>query len=163
MKRSITMFLLLCCAICANAQWVRTEIAGDELKGRQGFAVRGYDVPSVGAISFREDQTQFMLTCSKSFFNYKYSGAFRGVNVLVGLYDQDNKLIEKWEMWLDVRDDDPKVAATRNLGTMNNPVGQNKKLKKLFHHIIREKGFVRMVAPLYGEADFDLKVPCLSE
>ena len=47
---------------------------------------------------------------------------------------------------------------TRDLGGMSNPVGQKKKVRKIFAALRSGKGYVRFVAPRHNRSDFDIKV-----
>ena len=62
-------------------------------------------------------------------------------------------------MWLDCPSSDGKstFGETRNRGKLFNPIGQSKKVKKIFMHL-QTTGYVRILADLYGNSKFDLKV-----
>lgn len=87
-----------------------------------------------------------------------------GELVLVGIYDADGKMTEKFKLWLDlVRDSGLKDLRTRNAGGMSNPVGQKKKVRKIFEALRSGAGYVRIVAPRYDNSDFDIKIPAFRE
>ena len=79
------------------------------------------------------------------------------------LLANDEKLIEKFKMWLDVDagGGTANYARTRNAGKMLNPVGQAKKVKKILKHLTSSDGYVRIVADLYGGTSLDLTIPHL--
>jgi hypothetical protein len=79
--------------------------------------------------------------------------------VLVGIYNNDGKMIEKFKLWLDKENNTRnQVLRTRNAGTMANPVGQKGKVKKIFKTLLSGSGYVRIVAERYHAADFDMKI-----
>ena len=83
---------------------------------------------------------------------------------LVGIYDENNKLTEKFKMWLDRSDNKAnRVVKTRNAGGMSNPVGQKGKVKKIFKALQSDKGYVRIVAERFHSTDFDIKIPPYKE
>lgn len=83
---------------------------------------------------------------------------------MVGIYDANGTMTEKFEMWLDlVRDSGYKDLRTRNAGSMSNPVGQKKKVRKIFEALRSGVGYVRIVAPRYDQNDFDIKILAFQE
>lgn len=158
MKRLLTILLLSAGLMAAHAQkWGKGTVAGDELLGLQPTTVVQYS-DSVGIFSCEEDKYQFSISClGKSFFNYQYENGKKGVFVIVGLYEDNGQLLEKFNMWLSVGDD-TQIAATWNLGSMLNPVGQKGKVKKIIKHLKSGHGYVRMVADRYRENVFDFKI-----
>ena len=46
----------------------------------------------------------------------------------------------------------------RDAGFMNNPVGQKKKVRKIFEALRSGVGYVRIVTPRYDNSDFDIKI-----
>lgn len=146
--------------------WKITHQTADELKGNEAYSSYVYSQPGMGAFVFWGfEKFQFRIVSDDGIFNYKstysrYSGAYQGESILVGLYDNNDNLIEKFNMWLDREmSKDGKFLTTRNAGTMSNPVGQKGKVKKIFKHLQGQNGYVRIVATRYNHADFDLKIP----
>ena len=87
------------------------------------------------------------------------TGGYAGIQILVGIYDDDNNLIEKFKMWLDKESNNRnQVVRTRNAGTMANPVGQKGKVKKIFKTLLSGSGYVRIVAERFQTTDFDMKI-----
>ena len=54
------------------------------------------------------------------------------------------------------------ILRTRNAGIMFNPVGQAKKVKKMYKHL-HTTGYLRIVAPRHEASDYDIKIPHLPE
>ena len=150
--------------------WQITKQDADELKGNEAYISYMYNKPGMGSFVFWGfEEYQFRIISDNGVFNYesgynRYSGSYSGESVTVGLYDGNDKLIEKFNMWLD-RDESKNgtFLNTRNAGTMSNPVGQKGKVKKIFKHLQGNSGYVRIVATRYNHADFDIKIPPVKE
>ena len=153
-----------------NAGWVITKQEADELKGNEAYTSYMYNQPGEGSFVFWGfEEYQFRIISENGVFNYEsgynqYSGSYSGESVTVGLYDGNDKLIEKFNMWLD-RDKSKSgtFLNTRNAGTMSNPIGQKGKVKKIFKHLQGNCGYVRIVAERYNHSDFDIKIPPIKE
>ena len=116
------------------------------------------------------DENGFRFTCWDKYpdcYRLSYSHIFdyydNSVLVRVGLYDINDNIIEHFEMYLFVKIGKGNVIDTSTGGPMVRPVGQNKKVAKIMNHLFQGQGYVRFVAPIYGGATFDLKVPCRSK
>ncbi|MBR3547963.1 MAG: hypothetical protein IKN86_10450 [Bacteroidaceae bacterium] len=151
--------------------WQITKEKADELKGNEAYISYMYNQPGMGSFVFWGfDNFQFRIISDDGIFNYEsvysqYSGSsYSGESITVGLYDGDDKLIEKFSMWLD-RDKSRggTFLNTRNAGSMGNPSGQKGKVKKIFKHLQGNSGYVRIVATRYNHADFDIKIPPVKE
>lgn len=153
-----------------NGGWQITKQEADELKGNEAYNSYMYNQPGVGSFVFWGfNEYQFRIISENGVFNYEsgynqYSGSYSGESITVGLYDGNDQLIEKFNMWLD-RDKSKggTFLNTRNAGTMSNPVGQKGKVKKIFKHLQGDSGYVRIVAARYNHADFDIKIPPVKE
>ena len=170
MKSIMTITIALLMAIATSAQgegeWQKHESKADELKGLSGNTYYTYTVPGVGGFMFDGfDTYQFCLLSDGVQFNIEtgysqFAGSYAGVSVLVGIYDGDGKLTEKFKMWLDrVENMGNYAVKTRNAGGMSNPVGQKGKVKKIFKALQSGGGYVRIVAERFQRTDFDLKIP----
>ena len=153
-----------------NGGWVITNQEADDLKGNKAYTSYIYNQPGEGSFVFWGfEEYQFRIISENGVFNYEsgynqYSGSYSGESIIVGLYDDNDKLIEKFNMWLD-RDKSKggNFLNTRNAGGMSNPVGQKGKVKKIFKHLQGNSGYVRIVAARYNHADFDIKIPPVKE
>ena len=150
--------------------WEITKIDADELKGNEAYTAYKYYQPGEGSFIFWGfNEFQYRIFSDNGIFNYqsgynRYSGSYSGESVTVGLYDGNDNLIEKFEMWLDKESDKGgSYLRTRNAGGMSNPVGQKGKVKKILKHLQGDSGYVRIVATRYNRADFDIKIPPVKE
>ena len=174
MKKIVTITIALMMAIAMSAQgegkWLKQESEADELKGSTGGSYYTYTVTGVGGFMFYGFETyQFCLLSDGVQFNIEtgynqFSGSYAGVSVLVGIYDGDGHLTEKFSMWLDRVDNMGNYAVkTRNAGGMSNPVGQKGKVKKILKALRSDSGYVRIVAERFQRTDFDIKIPPYTE
>lgn len=174
MKRIVTITIALMMAIAMSAQeegaWQKNESKADELKGLSGNTYYTYTVPGVGGFMFYGfDTYQFCLMSDGVQFNIEtgynqFAGSYAGVIVLVGIYDEEGQLKEKFKMWLDRVDNKGNcIVRTRDAGGMMNPVGQKGKVKKIFKALQSDGGYVRIVAERFQRTDFDLKIPPFKE
>jgi hypothetical protein len=174
MKKIATITIMLLVAITMSAQmegkWLKKQSEADELKGSSGGTYYSYVVPGLGAfVIFDFNTYQYFLLSEKEQFNIEtgynqFAGSYAGITVLVGIYDENNKLTEKFKMWLDRSENKAnRVVKTRNAGGMSNPVGQKGKVKKIFKALQSDKGYVRIVAERFHSTDFDIKIPPYKE
>lgn len=161
------MMLLLLAVITASAQgvWEKTVTEADELKGEVASDVYVYRVEGLGSlILWGWDTYQFRLVSEEAQFNIdagysSYTGSYAGVGIMVGIYDESGKMVDKFNMWLDRENNlANQVVRTRNAGTMSNPVGQKGKVKKIFKMLNGGKGYVRIVTERFQTTDFDMKI-----
>ena len=174
MKKIATITIMLLVAITMSAQmegkWLKKQSEADELKGTSGGTYYSYVVPGLGAfVIFDFNTYQYFLLSEKEQFNIEtgydqFIGSYAGITVLVGIYDENDKLTEKFKMWLDRSENKAnRVVKTRNAGGMSNPVGQKGKVKKIFKALQSDKGYVRIVAERFHSTDFDIKIPPYKE
>ena len=104
MKKVLFLSLMMAMAIIANAQgkWYSKEVKGDELKGTKDVIAYNYIVEGMGSFIFWGfDIPQYELYSPISQFNTKVSGEYIGMTVHVGIYDDNDNLLDKFTMWLD--------------------------------------------------------------
>jgi hypothetical protein len=171
-KLLLTLIFALSCTLGMMAQtegkWQVLQVEPDELKGEPGGSRYVYGVENMGwFIVWDWNKYQFMISSFHPFAAEHVSdmvSSYDGELVLVGIYDENGKMTEKFEMWLDlVRDSGYKDLRTRDSGFMNNPVGQKKKVRKIFEALKSGVGYVRIVAPRYDNSDFDIKILAFRE
>ena len=168
MKKVITMMLMLTAVLTASAQgrWEIIETEADELKGTTGGTAYIYTDPEMGSFVFWGfKEYQYRLISDHAQFNIeniynRFDGGHSGIIVLVGLYDANDKLIDKFDMWLDKEGNKSnRFVRTRDAGGMSNPVGQKGKVKKIFNALQSKSGYVRIVGERFDTTDFDIKIP----
>lgn len=162
MKKVLFMIAMLAAGLSAGAQgkWHKVEQAADELTGAKGGMSYWYTVEGVGHMTvWNWDDAQFCLVSDGVPFATEVVGRFIGMQVLVGLYDDNGEMDGKFEMWLDKeRGYAGTVIRTRDAGTMSNPVGQKKKVNRIFERLRSGKGYVRIVAGRFNGDVFDIKI-----
>jgi len=162
MKKVLFMIAMLAAGMTAGAQegWSKMEQKADELTGEDGGCVYMYTIAQFGMfVVWDWEKPQFCLIARDAQFDTKVIDRYVGMEVLVGIYDDDGKLLEKFTMWLDKDRSHPNtVIRTRNAGFMSNPVGQKKKVNKIFKALRSDSGYVRIVAGRYNNSDFDMKI-----
>ena len=154
----------------AQGEWEKTVIEGDPLKGTETTSVYIYTVPDMGSfVLWNWDTYQFRLVSDVSQFNIesgygRYIGSYSGIKIHVGIYDDNDKLLEKFDMWLDKESNrGNQFVKTRNAGGMSNPVGQKGKVKKIFKVLQGNNGYVRILTERYNSTDFDIKITPFKE
>lgn len=169
---TITIALLMAIATSAQEEgtWQKHESKADELKGSTGGTYYTYVVPGIGGFMiYGFDTYQYFLISDSGQFNIdagysQFAGSYAGVIVLVGIYDEEGQLKEKFKMWLDRVDNKGNcIVRTRDAGGMSNPVGQKGKVKKIFKALQSGGGYVRIIAERFQRTDFDLKIPPFKE
>jgi len=155
MKTLIISAAMMLLSLTASAQWVLERYKADELLGTKGDIVKVFMQGDFSFFIYDEDQ--FGIWTADGIFNRERVRTDVGQQVLVGLYDDKDKLVEKFKIWLDY-DNDGRRLRTRDLGVMNNPVGQAKKAKKLYKHLHSGKGYARIVAERFGKDKYDIKI-----
>lgn len=163
MKKVLLAMAMMAMVVAVNAQgWGKVHLEGDELKGIEEADVFMYSETGLGSFYFYGfDQYQYGLVSEGKQFNVRYNrvAGTTGILVNVGIYNDDGKMVEKFDMWLDRVDNKAnQVVKTRNAGTMNNPVGQKGKVKKIFKALQSGNGYVRIVAERFETTDFDIKI-----
>ena len=149
----------------AEGKWDKVTVEADELKGIEGGTTYIYTAPKMGSFVIWDfDKFQYRLVSDEAQFDIesgwgKYTGHYSGIKVNVGIYNDDNVLIDKFEMWLDKEDNRAnRFVRTRDAGGMSNPVGQKGKVRKIFNALKSGSGYVRIVAARYNTTDFDIRI-----
>lgn len=162
MKKVLSIISLMAVLLTANAQglWQKHELEADELKGQKAETAYIYTNPDVGSfICWGFENYQIRLISEKAQFDItagysSMTGSYAFVKVLVGIYDDNDKLLEKFEMGFDREDN----KANHFIKATTSRIGHKKMMKKIFAALQSGSGYVRMVAPRYNTTDFDLKI-----
>lgn len=164
MKKVFIIAMLLVNVITVSAQegeWHKQISEGDELKGTSTSDIYSFVNPEMGAFSFSGFDTYTIFLISENAqFNVEtiytsVKGYYSIINVLVGFYDGNGKMREKFEMTFDL------VENTGNkmiYASSKNRVGYKSKIKKIYKALQEQEGYVRMVTSRFQKSDFDLKI-----
>lgn len=165
MKKWIITLLVWCVSVTVNAQsWIVDTIVGDELLGTKSCI--GYTFQDVENgkefIIYDDNNEDFFLCVESGVFDFDGDGASGGkiVRGLVGIYDENNKLIKKYDKYCfeSVGSFYNKVHSNK----YSNMGGNNKKnAKNIIEHLKNGKGSVRFIVPLYQSYQLDFTVPCM--
>lgn len=166
MKKFIFYFIVWCISLTMNAQFWRVDtIAGDELLGTKSRICYSFQDMVNGRefIIYDNSNDDFYLCIESGIFDFNGGGASGSkiVRGLVGIYDDNGKLIKKYENY-----------CFESVGTFYNKVhsnkysnmgGNNKKnAKNIIEHLKNGKCSVRFVLPLYQSFRFDFTVPSMN-
>jgi len=133
-------------------EWFIEHSEVDELKGIGGNEYFTYVVRGEGFITYCTNRDQFSVSAYKGMFDYDMYDYPKFI--IIGIYDKDNKLVEKVSS---------KVKDFEVFGKYKDLLSINSKEinKKIWLHIKNNKGFVRFVIGRFNGNDFDIKVPCM--
>ena len=166
MKKSI--YLLLFSLLSLNSYSQEWEVIGhqaDELKGNKDYTSYMFTDPNIGSFVCWSESEQCRIINSNGIFDYSSAyhqllGSYGRLTAVVGLYDSNNNLKEKFDLTMYCDIDKPSSFQTRYAGILYPYVKQKKKVKKIINHLTSGNGYVRIIANSYGNApDFDLKIP----
>ena len=166
MKKWIITLLVWCVTLTVNAQFWRVDtIAGDELLGTKdciGYSFQDADNDREFII-YDNSNEDFYLCIESGIFDFNGGGASGGkmVRGLVGIYDENGKLIKKYENYCfeSVGSFYNKIHSNK----YSNMGGNNKKnAKNIIEHLKNGKGSVRFVIPLYQSYQMDFTVQCMN-
>lgn len=163
MKNLLTIvLLLLSMKTSAQGTWSSFNVNADELKGEPGGVYYKYAIDTLGAVTMREgEEWKFRIeSYHGTFYGIVHDGSVKripAVRILMGLYDVNDKLIEKI---------DNDIEGDENLGYRSAWVndewpytpGQRTKFKKMISGMWSGNGYVRIVIKRINMPDFDLKI-----
>lgn len=150
MKKILFILMMFCAVISINAQeWTSTDYEADELKGQESYTAYNFTDESGMFVYFSNYDDYYKICTLDGIFDYK--GRYHQLKVIIGFYDENDKLVEKFNDWIYVKEDNSKIAGA-----------SGKKSKKVITYIKQNMGYVRFIAERYGRTNFDFKVPCLN-
>lgn len=163
MKTKLILFLALLFSINISAQeqtgWEIDHHEGDELRKIEAYDSYMYtDENDNSFVYWSNSKDNFRIILSGGIFDFETSvygrNVYRRVNVTIGYYDENGNLVDKGKTGMDVRDGQERQASHPYLKTG----------KKVIKYLEQNKGYVRIVAPVYGSnVSFDIKVPCRNQ
>lgn len=152
MKEKITIFILaifFSLNMAAQSGWSLKDFPSDELKGIKGYTAYTYsDEKGSSLVMWDNSNNQFRITCDNGIFDYDVD---HFVRVIIGFYDVNNNLTAKKEISFFV----PAGKSGQATYTGKRVTMMMKKL------LLLGKGYVRIIAPLYGKDDYELDVPSM--
>ena len=161
--RKLLLGLILVLSVPMAAQnWTKFEVKGDELKGTKDHITYQYNEDTMYFQFDEENDKQFIVKTEKAAFHYLIDELGNRINLaIVGLYDTNDKLIERIEITFEATEflNIAKPCRYTIKGGLTNNL---KRCKKVLNFIKNQKGYVRIILPLYDDTtDFDLKIPTL--
>ena len=162
MRKLVFVFLFFVGLQALAQNWERINVKGDELLGTTDKVIMVYN-DNGNIFEFEENENNiFFLETSTSFFDVtsvKGSNGRYTVNGIVGLYDNNDNLVEKLEILFEILE-----PATKCYPNKYTRMGGNnlKRSKKVIDYINNGNGYVRFVLPLHlSTSNFDFTVPTL--
>lgn len=166
MKKLFISCLTALAMLQAWAQvWNHSVIKGDELLGTTNSIQHKFTSGDKVFIFWSDKKDDLRIISLDEPFDIETrigaSGNFL-FSTKVGLYDESGNLVEKFDMLFEIDSKGQPNQAHPNKYTRMG--GNNKKnAKKVIEYLTTKKGFVRIVANLYGTNElFDLSINCLN-
>ena len=162
MKKIILVLMAMVTIPMLAQTWGKKIIEGDNLKGTIDQVVSVYNEGTKTFFFSTVKDNYFLVRTSESFFNFSSKTGERGnylVNGIIGQYDSEDKLLERIDILFEVDDNHGQTLHPNKYTQMG---GNNlKRCKKVLDFIKNEKGYIRIILPLYNDSEFDLKIPTL--
>lgn len=157
MKKTFLIFFplfIFCMSVCAQNNWKKLVIPGDELLNRSTDTAYYYQTSSGDRVSLLKVHELLILTTGSGIFDYyKNYKDDQVVSPTIGYYDLNHKLISKQSITCDVFDNSPNEAScSTGLGDDNG--------RQLRLYLLNYEGYVRIVTHRYRQANFDITIPC---
>lgn len=145
------LLIMLTTAVCSNAQvgWTTEVYNADELKGTKEYTAYIFtDSKGDYFVLWSHKGDEFRIVSNSHIFDYY--GSNKSFQVIIGLYDENDNIIQKIECRAFADNENSHMAYVHR-----------RNAKKTINYIQENIGYVRIIAPLYGSlSDFDLRVPC---
>lgn len=158
MKKLLLFFALFPVTLFAG-EWSKQFVEADELLGNTTSYYQYAYQDGENAFIFRTDKSDQFSIVSRYVFDTFNDRGRTYCKVRVGLYDGSGKMVESFDMVLDVKNNQFTVIGTFDCDFMSQPVGQQKKTRKIFAHLRGSEGYVRFVADSYSHGLYDLRIP----
>lgn len=179
MKKVITFMLFLVAAMPILAQkkavkpkpnwdnkWVviNPRSVADPMKLNNSTTVYFYRVPGEGEVSIYDTgdgRPTFILECKYGIFNFKdvstrfEDTSIEGCNVSVGYYNKAKAFQSKEACTMSIVDTD-------KANMLMCAVRHKDENIKVATYLMKADGYVRLIAPVYGEYSLDITVPCIN-
>lgn len=152
--KKILLFIILSVSTIANAgNWEVEYHEADPMKDNVAFTSYTYQEDNMDAFICWSNVDRFCIYTSRV-FNASYAGGGGGVSMMstAGLYDADGNFIEKFEVYCRNYD-----------GSYHALWISEKYAKRVVDHLKNTSGSVRIIAPVYGGEDMDIRIPSLKD
>lgn len=158
MKKLLFFFALIPVALFAG-EWSKQFVEADELLGNTTSYFNYIYQEGDKAFVFRTDKPDQFNIISPDVLDCQSDHGRTYSKVRVGLYDENNKLIDSFDMSLGVKNNQFTIVGTFDCDFMSQPMYQQKNTRKIFSHLRGSKGYVRIVADTYSHGLYDLRIP----
>ena len=155
--KKLLLFIALIPAVLFAGEWNKQFFEADELLGNTTSYYQYEFQEGEYAFVFRTDKPDQFYIVGPQFDTF-YDRGRSYCNVKVGLYDGNGKLVDSFDMCLGARNNLFTVVGTFDCDIMSQPVGQQKKTRKIFNHLRGSNGYVRIVTNTYAHGRYDLRV-----
>lgn len=162
MKKIKMLMILLFAVIPAIAQtgWDVKRENADPLKGIVERTKYRWQEGETMAFAFYDVESEWKVRVAKNSFKADPRGLTKSNNFIayakVGIYDNENNIIEAWEDFhMELTD------MYRTATAMSDSKKQRKANQKIAEHLRTGHGYVRILMETHFGNGFDLKVPCL--
>lgn len=156
--KNFLLFLALVPVALFAGEWSKQFVEADELLGNTTSYYKYVYQDGEKAFVFRTDKAdQFYILSPNVLDCHNYSGRV-GCIVKVGLYDGNGKMVDSFDMFLGEWNNQCTAIGTFDCDFMSQPVGQQKKTRKIFKHLRGSDGYVRIVVDSYSHGLYDLRV-----
>lgn len=161
MKKSLLLFVIMCSALCANAQkWESRVEQGDELKGTPERVVYKWTEGETKVFAFSSIGIEWKVGVARNAFKPDPTHLTRNQNPpiygTIGFYDIDGILLES------IRDCELDVTDMYRVVMLPSNAKKSNKATRVTEYLKTKKGYVRILLPTQFGDGFDLKVPCLN-
>lgn len=153
------VLMLNCIFVSAQQRWEAQTIKADNLKGTKATTLYTFEKEN-GEYFCYDDDGSFFVVCRKySMFNFRseYNKLLEDleyfVYATVGLYDSADNLINNIRLKMEIIQGSEDTAYSPD----------NADSRKIFKHLTEVNGYVRIIVPLFGVGDVDIKMPCNSQ
>ena len=159
MKKLIFLFILLSSVLSINAQnsWTSINYEEDELIGTVGGTTKMYTDENGNTFEYGylNDKKSFRCDITNNnnkIFNYNYylNSSVKVVYGVIGLYDENDKLVTKWDESFFIP-----FNSSEN-------VCRPKKWKKIMDYLNKNNGYVKVIVSVYHDNDFRMTIPCIN-
>lgn len=165
MKKLLLLIAFMPIAAMADG-WTTKTLPADPVLGEDAKDITYFERDGVKFVYYSNEYPDHYFLAKDDGFNCIVSGGLSGLYFKIGLYDADGNLIDNFEMWLDKRSSNCHVLATRHVGYMSQPMGQQQNTRKIFN-TLQKGGTIRFALEpaLYGiyDTSFDFTVDPLPD